>query len=259
MNLDHDGIRGVWKPGPGARAAARGLLDLIFPPHTLDQTARVQSSGLSAEAWTRVAFIAEPLCDGCGAPFEYATAERCAACLARPRAFARARAAVLYDDASRDLILQFKHADRTDLARLLSGWVSRAADDLLAQADVVAPVPLHRSRLLARRYNQAAELARPLARRHGLAFLPDALVRAKRTESQAGKSGSGRRRNVAGAFAVPAARRRRVEGRRILLIDDVLTTGATAEACARALLAAGASAVDVAVVARVREAASLAI
>jgi ComF family protein len=197
--------------------------------------------------------------DGCGAPFEYAAAERCAACLARPRAFSRARAAVLYDDASRDLILQFKHADRTDLARLLCGWVGRAADDLLAEADAVAPVPLHRSRLLARRYNQAAELARPLARRHGLVFLPDALVRSKRTESQAGKSGSGRRRNVAGAFTVPTARRRRVEGRRILLIDDVLTTGATAEACARALLAAGARAVDLAVVARVREAASLAI
>ncbi len=225
----------------------------------LDQSGRAQSSGLSAEAWTKVAFIAEPLCDGCGAPFEYDPGERCAACLARPRAFARARAAVLYDDASRDLILQFKHADRTDLARLLSGWVSRAADDLLAEADAVAPVPLHRSRLLARRYNQAAEIARPLARRHGLSFLPDTLVRSKRTESQAGKSGSGRRRNVAGAFAVPPGRRKRVEGRRILLIDDVLTTGATAEACARALLAAGASAVDLAVVARVREAASLAI
>jgi ComF family protein len=259
MSLDHDGNRPSWKPGPGARAAARGLLDLVFPPQTLDQSGRTQSSGLSAEAWARVAFIAEPLCDGCGAPFEYAAAERCAACLARPRAFARARAAVLYDDASRDLILQFKHADRTDLARLLCGWVSRAADELIAEADAVAPVPLHRSRLLARRYNQAAEIARPLARRHGLIYLPDSLVRSKRTESQAGKSGSGRRRNVAGAFSVPVGQRRRIEGRRILLVDDVLTTGATAEACARALLAGGARAVDLAVVARVRETASLSI
>lgn len=259
MSLDHDGNRRAWKPGPGARAAARGLLDLVFPPQTLDRSGRAQSNGLSAQAWARVAFIAEPLCDGCGAPFEFAAADRCAACLARPRAFQRARAAVLYDEASRDLILQFKHADRTDLAGLLAGWVSRAADELLAEADAVAPVPLHRSRLLARRYNQAAEIARPLARRHGLAFLPDALVRAKRTESQAGKSGSGRRRNVAGAFVVPKRARRRVEGRRILLVDDVLTTGATAEACARALLRGGAAAVDVAVVARVREAASASI
>jgi ComF family protein len=255
MGPDHDGKRGPWKPGPGIRAAARGLVDLVFPPQTLDQPARAQSSGLSAAAWSRVAFIAEPLCDGCGAPFEYAAAERCAACLARPRAFGRARAAVLYDDASRDIILQFKHADRTDLARLLSSWISRAADELLSEADAIAPVPMHRTRLLARRYNQAAELARPLARRHGLVYLADALERAKRTDSQAGKSGSARRRNVAGAFVVPPAQRRRVEGRRILLIDDVLTTGATAEACARALLGAGAKAVDVAVAARVREAA----
>lgn len=204
-------------------------------------------------------FIAEPLCDGCGAPFEYDVGSRCAACLAQPRAFDRARAACLYDDASRDLILKFKHADRTDLARLFSRWIGRAAAELLAEADAVAPVPLHPARLLSRRYNQSAEIARPLARSHRLAYLPDALVRARRTETQGGKSGSGRRRNVAGAFAVPKSRRRMVEGRRIVLIDDVLTTGATAEACAKALLAAGARAVDVAVVARVREAANISI
>ncbi len=204
-------------------------------------------------------FIAEPLCDGCGAPFEYDAGERCAACLAKPRAFSRARAACLYDDASRDLILKFKHADRTDLAGLFTRWIGRAAADLLAEADAVAPVPLHPSRMLARRYNQAAEIARPLARAHRLAYLPDALVRARRTETQGGKSGSGRRRNVAGAFSVPPRSRARVEGRRILLIDDVLTTGATAEGCARALLAAGAACVDLAVIARVREAANLSI
>jgi ComF family protein len=166
---------------------------------------------------------------------------------------------VVYDEASRDIILQFKHADRTDLAGLLCDWVSRAADELLSEADAVVPVPLHRARLLARRYNQAAEIARPLARRHGLAYLPQALERSRRGESQAGKSGSARRRNVAGAFAVPKPQRRRVEGRRVLLIDDVLTTGATAEACARALLAAGARRVDLAVVARVRETPSVSI
>ena len=239
------------------RAAFDRALDLLFPPQALDGAVAPQSTGLSAEAWSKVAFIAEPLCDGCGAPFEYDVGERCAACLAQPRAFSRARAACLYDDASRDLILKFKHADRTDLSRLFSRWIGRAAADLLAEADAVAPVPLHRARLLHRRYNQAAEIARPLARTHRLAYLPDALVRARRTDSQGGKSGSGRRRNVAGAFAVPDSRRRQVEGRRILLIDDVLTTGATVDACAKALLKAGASAVDVAVVARVREAANM--
>jgi ComF family protein len=259
MSLIHDRNTRSWKPGPGAGALARALIDIVFPPHTLDRTGLAQSIGLSAEAWTRVGFIGEPACDGCGAPLEYETGERCAACLARPRAFDRARAAVLYDEASRDLILQFKHADRTDLAGLFAGWIGRAAEDLLADADVVAPVPLHRSRLLARRFNQAAEIARPLARRHRLAYLPDALVRARRTESQAGKSGAARRRNVAGVFLARQSQRRRIEGRRVLLVDDVLTTGATAEACARALKAAGASAVDLAVIARVREAPSVSI
>jgi ComF family protein len=112
---------------------------------------------------------------------------------------------------------------------------------------------------LARRYNQAAEIARPLARMHRLAYLPDALIRTRRTESQGGKSGAGRRRNVTAAFEAPASRRRWIEGRRIVLIDDVLTTGATAEACSRALLKAGAKAVDVAVLARVRESADISI
>jgi ComF family protein len=257
MALQHGDERPRRKAAGGLelrwRASARSLLDLIYPPQALDGGPRPLSHGLSATAWSRVQFIAEPLCDGCGVPFEFSLGERCAACLARPRAFARARSAVIYDEASRDLILQFKHADRLDLAPLLTGWLGRAASDLLAETDAVAPVPLHPLRLLKRRYNQAAELARPLARSHGLTYLPDALIRKRATESQGGKSGSGRRRNVAGAFTVVKGRRKQVEGRRILLVDDVLTTGATAEACAKALLQAGAAHVDLATLARVRE------
>jgi ComF family protein len=221
----------------------------------LDGSGRTFTSGLPAEAWSRIHFIDDPCCSGCGAPFEYAMADRCAACLARPRAFARARAACLYDDHSRDLVLQFKHADRVDLAPLFASWLGRAAADLIAEADAVTPVPLHPGRLFRRRYNQSAEIARPLARRYDLAYLPEALKRRKATESQAGKSASGRRRNVARAFEVPERQKASIDGRRILLIDDVLTTGATAEACARALLKAGAAAVDLATVARVRDAA----
>jgi len=172
--------------------------------------------------------------------------------MARPRAFDRARAACLYDEASRDLILKLKHADRTDLAGLMARWLSRSARPLLADVDVVVPVPLHRWRLLRRRYNQAAEIARPLARGQGLAFLPDALERVRDTATQGGKSATGRRRNVAGAFAVRETMRDRLAGRRVLLVDDVLTTGATAQACARALKTAGAAAVHLAVIAKVR-------
>jgi ComF family protein len=259
MGAEHGDFTGRWKPGPRTKALWRDTLDLIFPPQALDGGARPQSGGLSAETWSRVHFLDGPVCDGCGAPFEYDLGSRCPACLATPRAFDAARAACLYDDLSRDPILQLKHADRVDLAPLFARWLSRAARDLLDEADAVAPVPLHPVRLFRRRYNQAAEVARPLAALAGTAYLPDALVRRRATQTQGGKSGSGRRRNVAGAFEVPPSRRAQVSGRRILLVDDVLTTGATAEACARALKAAGAARVDVAVIARVREAAGLTI
>ncbi|HEX7758543.1 MAG TPA: ComF family protein, partial [Caulobacteraceae bacterium] len=140
-----------------------------------------------------------------------------------------------------------------DLSGLFARWLARGAADVLENADAVLPVPLHRWRLLKRRYNQAAEIARPLARIAGLDYLPDALIRRRDTQSQGGKSGSGRRRNVAAAFTVAPAWRKRIEGKRLVLVDDVLTTGATAEGCARALKAAGAVCVDVAVIARVKD------
>ncbi len=225
----------------------------MFPPQTLDGGPAPLAGGLSAETWSRIHFLDGPVCDGCGVPFEYDPGDRCPACLAKPRAFDAARAACLYDEVSRDPILKLKHADRLDLAPLFARWLSRAARPLLDDAEAIAPVPLHPYRLLHRRYNQAAEIARPLAGLSGVAYLPDALVRRRVTESQGGKSGSGRKRNVAGAFHVPAGRAAQVAGKRILLVDDVLTTGATAEGCARALKAAGAARVDLAVVARVKE------
>lgn len=236
-------LRGLW----------RDALDLIFPPQALDDGAASQGGGLSAEAWSRIAFLDGPVCDGCGSPFEFDPGVRCAACLAQPRAFDSARAACIYDEVSREPILKLKHADRLDLAPMLAAWIARAAHGLIAEADLVVPVPLHRGRLLQRRYNQACEIARPLATRAGVRLAPDAVVRRRATESQQGKSGEARRRNLAGAFAVPAGRKRLVEGRRVLLVDDVMTTGATLEGCARALKAAGAARVDAAVVARVKE------
>lgn len=239
------------KPGPRVIGAGRALLDLFLPPMDA-QGAPAMTGGLSAETWSRIAFLEAPVCDGCGSPYEFdpGPGVRCAACMARPLAFDRARAACLYDEHSRDLVLKLKHADRTDLAPVLARWLLRSARDLLAEAEVIVPVPLHRWRLLSRRYNQAAEMARPLGALAGVQVLPDALARVRRTETQGGKSAVGRRRNMAGAFAVPAGRAARIRGRRVLLIDDVLTTGATANECARVLKLHGATSVTVAVVAR---------
>jgi ComF family protein len=257
LSADEADFVARWKPK--AQAAFRAGLDMLFPPQALDGGPRPLAGGFSAEAWSRIRFLDGPVCDGCGQPFEFDPGARCAACLAKPRAFDAARAACLYDETSRDPILKLKHADRLDLAPMLARWLSRTARELIEEADAIAPVPLHPLRLLRRRYNQAAEIARPLAQMTGTPYLPDALIRRRATDTQAGKSGSGRRRNVAAAFEVPPARRKQVEGLRILLVDDVLTTGATAEGCARALKAAGAARVDLAVVARVRAAPGLTI
>ena len=244
---------------PAARATAAHLLDLLFPPRSLDENRRdpesVQSIGMTAGAWSKIQFIEAPFCDGCGAPFEYdlGAGARCAACQARKPSFDHGRAACLYDEHSRGLILKLKHADRTDLSGLFARWLARSIADIAPDIDAVTPAPLHRWRLLGRRYNQAAEIARPLARMKGLAYFPDAVIRNRATATQGGRSGQGRRRNVAGVFAVPEHWRARVEGKRILIVDDVLTTGATVEGCARALKAAGAARVDVAVIARVKE------
>lgn len=239
----------------------RGLTDLILPPLAHDVPEAMGAAGLSVGAFGRVTFLEDPVCDGCGAAFEHdggAFAQtRCAACAAQPYVFARTRAACVYDDASRQVILRLKHGDQQQFAPLFARWLERAAAPLLADCDAIVPVPLHRLRLLSRRFNQAAEIARPLARAADRQFLPDALVRTARTDSQGGKSARGRRLNVKSAFSVTSAGARAVHGRRLLLVDDVLTTGATAEACTRALLAAGARAVDLAVVARVRTARTL--
>jgi len=237
------------------------VVDLLLPPLAYDSPEATASAGLTPEAWSRVVFLEDPVCDGCGAGFEMDggpfAAPRCAACLAQPYAFARARAACVYDEASRGLILRFKHGDHQPFAPLFARWIARAAGPLLDEADAVVPVPLHRFRLLSRRFNQAAEIARPLACGAGLDYLPDALIRTSHTTTQGGKSARGRRLNVKKAFTVSEEGRRRLKGRRILLVDDVLTTGATAEACARAMIEAGARDVDLAVVARVRKAREL--
>lgn len=234
--------------------AGRRLIDSILPPLCLGCGEIVGPGGaLCAACWPRFSFIAAPQCARCGTPFaeDLGPEALCAACLARAPRFRRARAALLYDDRSRRLILPFKHGDRTDMARTCGTWMARAGAELLAEADLVAPVPLHWRRLFTRRYNQALLLARHLVQDQPVKLAPDLLLRHRWTGSQAGLAAKERRHNVREAFAIHPRWRDAVKGKAVLLIDDVLTTGATVEACARALQRAGARHVDVLTLARV--------
>jgi ComF family protein len=230
----------------------------MFPPLCLNCRAQVAQAGFCAACWSAIAFLDGPGCACCGLPFPVALEEGtlCAACLAKPPAFDSARAILAYDEKSRSAILALKHADRLDLVPGFTRWLSRSGRVGLEDSDLVVPVPLHPFRLWRRRYNQSAELARRLARNWRLGYDPLALIRSRPTQSQGAMvSAKARRRNVLGAFKVPDSSR--VRGKRVLLLDDVLTTGATAQACARALKRAGASKVHVLVLARVVKAADV--
>ncbi|MBT6138434.1 MAG: ComF family protein [Rhodospirillaceae bacterium] len=239
------------------RGALRLAVDAILPPRCAScGETLAEPHGLCAQCWPNLAFISHPFCGVCGVPFEYEVGQRalCAGCIADPPEYTRARAAFIYDDASRPLILRFKHGDELHTAPTLGRLMARAGSTLLTDTDVIVPVPLHRTRLLARRYNQALELARVLGGALGdfsPPVVPDALIRKRRTPSQGHLSRAARARNVRGAFIIRADRRTSIAGKRVLLIDDVITTGATVRACARALLRAGAQTVDVLALARV--------
>ena len=240
-------------PGMAARRLARALLDLVLPPRCIACGVEIaEPHALCGGCWPKLEFIAAPMCRRCGVPLPHDPGPEasCAPCLARPPRYDRARAVLQYGPASRGMILRFKHGDRTGYSVAFAAWMERAGGELLAAADVLAPVPLHYRRLVWRRYNQAALLAVELGRRTGRPVAVDLLRRTRPTASQAGLGGRDRRRNLAGAIAVNPRRESQLQGRRVLLIDDVLTTGATVAACTRALLRAGAGAVDVLAVAR---------
>lgn len=239
----------------GVRRAVRGVFDFVYPPLCIGCRAMVAAPGsLCATCWQTIAFLDGPGCACCGLPFELdpGFGAHCAVCLADPPSFDTARAVMRYDEESRGPILALKHADRLDLVPGFARWLERAGRTLLDDSDVVVPVPLHGRRLWSRRYNQSAELARALGRLGGKPVRPLALIRTRATPSQGEMPSAGaRKRNMQGAFRVPEMHKPEVEGRRILVIDDVLTTGATAEACSRALKRAGAAKVHVLALARV--------
>jgi ComF family protein len=235
--------------------ATRAVLDIFFPPLCMSCRKRVsEPHALCAACWLAISFIERPLCARCGNPFDADPGSEtiCGPCHLHPHNFDRARSLFRYDDASKSLVLGLKHGDRLDHLPGLARWLARAGDELLRDADVIVPVPLHRWRLWKRRFNQSALLAENLARHSGKPHRPLVLIRTRHTASQGEMpSAKARRRNVLGAFRVPPATLAEVRGRKILLVDDVFTTGATLDACARALKRAGAARVDVITVSRV--------
>jgi ComF family protein len=240
--------------GRGARQLSALALNSLLPPRCLACGTMVERPGaLCSPCWRGIDFLAPPHCSLCGLPFEFdvGPAALCGACARARPAYDRARAVMRYDDHSRGLILGFKHADRTEGAPAYGTWLARAGQELLAEAELIVPVPLHWRRLFARRYNQAALLAKALGRQARLSVAPDLLRRRRHTVSQGHLSAAARQRNVAGAFAVSPARQAMLRDRRVVLVDDVMTTGATVSACAKVLRGGGAAAVDVLVLARV--------
>ena len=237
---------------------ARATLDLLLPASCACCDEPVALPGqLCAICFQKMSFISEPLCRQCGLPFtsrEVAGIGRaCPVCTASPPPWGRARAALMYDAAAKSLILPFKHADRQENAETLALHMQRAGAALLKGADFLVPVPLHRWRLLHRRYNQAALLGQALSRRSGVACIPDALQRIRATKPLGERTAAERARLLAGAIVVRPHRRAGLAGRRLVLVDDVLTSGATARICVQALLDAGAANVDVLVASRVAD------
>ncbi|MGP8231444.1 MAG: ComF family protein [Methylovirgula sp.] len=243
----------AWRQGG---ALANAALDVIFPPSCLVCRKAVAAHGaLCPACWRSIGFIEKPYCERLGTPFPYdlgVPGLQSPEAIANPPVYQRARAVARFEDGPvRDLIHRLKYGDRTELAKPLGRWMARAGAELLAEADLLVPVPLHRRRLMWRRFNQANVLAQVVAAASGKKADPFALKRVKPTRPQVGLSRTQRADNVQGAFAVPEAAAAAVLGRKIVLIDDVLTSGATLNAAARVLLRAGAARVDVLVFARV--------
>ncbi|GHD19015.1 amidophosphoribosyltransferase [Tianweitania populi] len=233
-----------------ARAAGK----LLFPPICLGCQTQVAVPGsLCGTCWSNLRLIDKPYCPVMGTPFREDKGDifLSAEAIASPPPFARLRSAAIHTGLARRMVGDLKYRDRTDLAPWMARWMLRAGSELLDQADLIVAVPLHRRRFFQRRYNQSAELARSLSALTGLPFEPDLIHRTRPTRQQVGLHAKQRQDNVRGAFRVHPKAKTKLKGKRVLLIDDVYTTGATVSAVTRTLLRNGASAVDILTFSRV--------
>jgi len=248
------GMNVVARIGGTVGRAARGAARLAMPPHCLACSAAVEADGaLCASCWSGFSLIDRPYCERLGAPLPFDTGPGTLSpeAIASPPPFGRLRAVALYDQTARRLVQGLKYDDHLDLAPWMGAWMARAGAEIIAAAEIVVPIPLHRMRLWRRRFNQSAALATVIGRLSGRTVAFDALRRQRATRRQVGLGRNERADNVRGAFAVNA--REPIEGRNVLLVDDVYTTGATVEAATRVLRRAGAREVDVLVFARVAQ------
>ncbi|MBI3440332.1 MAG: ComF family protein [Proteobacteria bacterium] len=229
-------------------------INALLPPRCVATGEIVDAQGMvSPVFWAQLQFIEDPFCKTCGSPFSFnlPTGALCAACMEQEPLFDQSRSAVTYNEASRKLVLAFKYGDRLHTVHTFVPWMIRAGQELIGQADCIIPVPLHARRLRERRFNQSALLAQAIATRTGKDYLPDTLLRIRHTTPQNGLSAKDRDRNVRGAFVVKKCSHATVRDKNLLLIDDVFTTGATLNECARILKSAGAETVNVLTIARV--------
>lgn len=237
------------------QAKLQTLVGLLYPPRCLGCGQNVDSDfGLCGACWRDTPFIGGTVCESCGIPLPGEPDGfriDCDDCLATPRPWDMGRAALLYKDGARRLVLALKHADRQDIARPAGAWMARAARPILQPEMLVAPIPLHWSRQLRRRYNQSALLSAAVARELGLAHCPDLLQRQRATPTLDGRSAAQRSATLTGAIRAHPRRRHLLAGRGVLVVDDVMTSGATFAAAANAAHAAGAARVCVVAMARV--------
>ena len=229
------------------------FLNLIFPPQCLNCKGRVPTHGtLCQPCWQAVQFISDPMCDACGLPFDYDIGSEalCGDCIIELPPYRKCRSAFRYDEHSRKLITRFKYSDQTQLAKIYGGWLTNAGKELLANADVIIPVPLHYFRFISRRFNQSALLADVISKKSDIKHCSNAMIRTRHTKQQTGLTKNQRKDNVRNAFSVNKKHLPLIKDKNILLIDDVFTTGSTIEQCTKTLLKAGAMQVFVLTLAR---------